>query len=158
MLKPSRLFLQHLSPEEAEERNGLSSVKPSPSPPRKSASRNKAFYDPFLLVPCRKFPSCSAVPFDVGIQSAALVVMDAHAHFSTTEVIGLLGGRYFYESRTLQVNEIKGFSLSCGRTLFVIYRAGGPYWPKCSPYQNNEFVVKLPIRASRGSVCLLLLR
>ena len=77
--------------------------KGSPSAPRKRPSRSKPSYDPFLLVPCRKFPSPSAVPFDVLIQSEALVVMDTHAHMSTTEVIGLLGGNYFHGTRLLKV-------------------------------------------------------
>lgn len=43
------------------------------------------------------------MPFDVRIQSETLVVMDTHAHMSTTEVIGLLGGNYSHGSRTLKV-------------------------------------------------------
>lgn len=43
------------------------------------------------------------MPFDVLIQSETLVVMDTHAHMSTTEVIGLLGGTYSHDSRKLKV-------------------------------------------------------
>ena len=43
------------------------------------------------------------MPFDVVIQSETLVVMDTHAHMSTTEVIGLLGGNYSHDSRKLKV-------------------------------------------------------
>ena len=98
------IFLfQHLSPDEQAQHEGDSNEKGSPSVPRKRPSRSKPSYDPFLLVPCRKFPSPSAVPFDVLIQSETLVVMDTHAHMSTTEVIGLLGGNYSHGSRTLKV-------------------------------------------------------
>ena len=94
---------QHLSPDEQAQHDEVHSEKGSPSVPRKRPSRNKPSYDPFLLVPCRKFPTRSAVPFDVLIQSETLVVMDTHAHMSTTEVIGLLGGTYSHDSRMLKV-------------------------------------------------------
>ena len=96
-------IFQHLSPDEQLSSEGALNGKGSPTPPRKRPSRNKSSYDPFLLVPCRKFLSASAVPFDVLIQSETLVVMDTHAHMSTTEVIGLLGGNYLHESRILKV-------------------------------------------------------
>jgi len=55
------------------------------------------------------------VPFDVLIQSETLVVMDTHAHMSTTEVIGLLGGTYSHDSRKLKVSKaIPCRSLSTG--------------------------------------------
>jgi len=104
--KPKKAILfvfQHLSPDEQAQQDGVLNEKGSPSVPRKRPSRNKPSYDPFLLVPCRKFPTSSSVPFDVVIQSETLVVMDTHAHMSTTEVIGLLGGNYSHYSRKLKV-------------------------------------------------------
>lgn len=95
---------QHLSPDKEASPNGSLNEKGSPSVPRKRPSRSKPSYDPFLLVPCRKFPSLGAVPFDVHIQSETLVVMDTHAHMSTTEVIGLLGGHYSHDSRVLKAS------------------------------------------------------
>ena len=74
------------------------------SPPKRKSSRARHSYDPFQLIPCRKFPSASAVPFEVIVQSDALVVMDTHAHMSTTEVIGLLGGQYSPNIHTLEVS------------------------------------------------------
>ena len=103
-LQQAILFVfQHLSPDEQAQQDGVYNEKGSPSVPKKRPSRNKPSYDPFLLVPCRKFSTRSAVPFDVLIQSETLVVMDTHAHMSTTEVIGLLGGSYSHDSRKLKV-------------------------------------------------------
>ncbi|KAL9951765.1 hypothetical protein ACROYT_G044491 [Oculina patagonica] len=113
--KAEGMTIQHLSTDEQAQQEGDSNEKGSPSLPRKRPSRSKPSYDPFLLVPCRKFPSPSAVPFDVLIQSESLVVMDTHAHMSTTEVIGLLGGNYSHDSRTLKVSKaIPCRSLSTG--------------------------------------------
>ncbi|XP_022802345.1 histone H2A deubiquitinase MYSM1-like isoform X2 [Stylophora pistillata] len=113
--KAEGMTIQHLSPDEEASPNGSLNEKGSPSVPRKRPSRSKPSYDPFLLVPCRKFPSQSAVPFDVHIQSETLVVMDTHAHMSTTEVIGLLGGHYSHDSRVLKVSKaIPCRSLSTG--------------------------------------------
>ncbi|KAJ7383354.1 Myb-like, SWIRM and MPN domains 1 [Desmophyllum pertusum] len=100
--KPEGMTIQHLSSDQHDQQEGVPNERGSPSVPRKRPSRSKPSYDPFLLVPCRKFPSPSAVPFDVRIQSETLVVMDTHAHMSTTEVIGLLGGNYSHGSRTLK--------------------------------------------------------
>ena len=71
---------------------------------RPRSTRKKNAYNPFLLVPCQKFPSSSAYPFTVIFQSDALVVIDIHSHLSTTEVIGLLGGTYSVTERVLKVN------------------------------------------------------
>lgn len=113
--KAEGMTIQHLSPDKEASPNGSLNEKGSPSVPRKRPSRSKPSYDPFLLVPCRKFPSPCAVPFDVHIQSETLVVMDTHAHMSTTEVIGLLGGHYSHDSRVLKVSKaIPCRSLSTG--------------------------------------------
>lgn len=113
--KPEGMTIQHLSPGEQALQDGVPNEQGSPSVPRKRPSRKRPSYDPFLLVPCRRFPSPSAVPFDVLIQSETLVVMDTHAHMSTTEVIGLLGGNYLHGSRLLKVSKaIPCRSLSTG--------------------------------------------
>ena len=49
------------------------------------------------------------------VESAALVVMDTHAHLSKTEVIGLLGGRYLREQGRLHITRAEPCdSLSTG--------------------------------------------
>ena len=49
------------------------------------------------------------------IESAVLVVMDAHAHLAKTEVIGLLGGRYLRETGKLHITRAEPCdSLSTG--------------------------------------------
>lgn len=101
-----------MSPDEQASQEGASNESSSLIPPRKKSPRSKSSYDPFLLVPCRKFPSPNAVPFDVLIQSETLVVIDTHAHISTTEVIGLLGGTYSYGSRRLKVVFLGNSSLT----------------------------------------------
>ncbi|XP_029213265.2 histone H2A deubiquitinase MYSM1-like [Acropora millepora] len=113
--QPEGMTILHLSPDEATPLDLAPFDKGSPSASRKRPSRSKPLYDPFLLVPCRKFPSPSAVPFDVVIQSETLVVMDTHAHMSTTEVIGLLGGTYSHGARLLKVTKaVPCRSLSTG--------------------------------------------
>ena len=42
------------------------------------------------------------------------MVIDTHAHISTTEVIGLLGGTYSYGSRRLKVLLLRNSSLTEG--------------------------------------------
>ena len=59
--------------------------------------------DPYKLVPCRFFPSENAQPFTVTICLKALLVMDFHSHLSSSEVIGLVGGKYYHASRKLEV-------------------------------------------------------
>ncbi|XP_068727042.1 deubiquitinase MYSM1-like [Montipora capricornis] len=113
--QPEGMTIEHLFPEERASQEGAPNNRGPTSASRKRPSRSKTSYDPFLLVPCRKFLSPSAVPFDVLIQSETLMVMDAHAHMSTTEVIGLLGGNYSHESRLLKVSKaIPCRSLSTG--------------------------------------------
>ncbi|XP_033125940.1 histone H2A deubiquitinase MYSM1-like isoform X2 [Anneissia japonica] len=51
-------------------------------------------YDPFKLMACSNFSSSTPAPLKLKVSSKSLVVMDLHAHFSGTEVIGLLGGSY----------------------------------------------------------------
>ncbi|XP_031569318.1 histone H2A deubiquitinase MYSM1-like [Actinia tenebrosa] len=95
------LTISHLPCEEDEEPAKHSQDKATHKKPK--LPRNKTSYNPFLLVPCRRFPSASAVPFEVIFQSDALVVIDVHSHLSTTEVIGLLGGTYCATERVLKI-------------------------------------------------------
>ena len=60
--------------------------------------------DPYKLVPCRTFPSDSATPFTVTICLKSLLVMDFHSYLSSSEVIGLVGGKYYHASRRLEVS------------------------------------------------------
>ncbi|PIK44006.1 Histone H2A deubiquitinase MYSM1 [Apostichopus japonicus] len=64
---------------------------PEPKRPKKAP---KARYDPFKLLECRHFNESNPAPFAVTIEADALALMDLHAHLSSTEVIGLLGGNY----------------------------------------------------------------
>lgn len=95
-------IIQHVPGEEEDDTKQLPE-KPSKRP---RSTRKKVSYNPFLLVPCQKFPSSSAYPFSVIFQSDALVVIDVHCHLSTTEVIGLLGGTYSVTERVLKVNQL----------------------------------------------------
>ncbi|OBS70436.1 hypothetical protein A6R68_01023 [Neotoma lepida] len=45
----------------------------------------------------------SKEPFQVKVASEALLIMDLHAHVSMAEVIGLLGGRYSEDEKTVEV-------------------------------------------------------
>ncbi|XP_032243147.2 deubiquitinase MYSM1 isoform X2 [Nematostella vectensis] len=95
--------IAHLNGNEGEEQHSYTTPRPAIATRKTKVPRTKSFYDPFKLVPYRNFPSSSAEPFHVALQSDALIVMDVHAHLSTTEVIGLLGGTYSRDNRVLQV-------------------------------------------------------
>ncbi|KAK3824685.1 MAG: hypothetical protein J3Q66DRAFT_277514, partial [Benniella sp.] len=58
-------------------------------------------YDPFRLVPLRKYNAQNPAPFRVKISSDAMLIMDFHSHMAETEVIGLLGGLYDEDERIL---------------------------------------------------------
>ncbi|KAJ2778091.1 hypothetical protein H4R18_004810 [Coemansia javaensis] len=57
----------------------------------------------FRLIPCREFGAVEA-PFAVRITAAALALMDLHAHLMYTEIIGLLGGHFLADQRTVEVD------------------------------------------------------
>lgn len=80
---------------------------------KRAKAQNDDQNNPFKLVPCASFDSERPVsisiacpllsdfellflqaPFRVKLEIEALVVIDVHAHLCTTEVIGLLGGRF----------------------------------------------------------------
>ncbi|KAJ2341127.1 hypothetical protein GGF43_006242, partial [Coemansia sp. RSA 2618] len=56
----------------------------------------------FRLIPCRTFDTGEA-PFVVRIAAGALALMDLHAHLMYTEIIGLLGGQFSADARTVDV-------------------------------------------------------
>ncbi|KAF9986960.1 hypothetical protein BGZ65_005561 [Modicella reniformis] len=58
-------------------------------------------YDPFRLVPLRKYNIHNTAPFRVKVSSDAMLIMDFHSHMAETEVIGLLGGLYDEDERIL---------------------------------------------------------
>lgn len=51
-------------------------------------------YDPFKLIPCKKYTNTAPAPFSVSIESNCMILMDFHSHLMNTEVIGLLGGNF----------------------------------------------------------------
>ncbi|GJJ74638.1 hypothetical protein EMPS_06996 [Entomortierella parvispora] len=58
-------------------------------------------YDPFRLIPLRKYNQQNTAPFRVKVSSDAMLIMDFHSHLAETEVIGLLGGLYDEDERIL---------------------------------------------------------
>ncbi|CAO3574003.1 unnamed protein product [Mortierella alpina] len=58
-------------------------------------------YDPFRLVPLKKYNPQSPAPFRVKVSSDAMLIMDFHSHLAETEVIGLLGGLYDEDEKIL---------------------------------------------------------
>lgn len=52
---------------------------------------------------CSAPPAAPPQPFRLEVTPAALVVMDAHAHMCTNEVIGFLGGSFDPQERVLRV-------------------------------------------------------
>ncbi|RKO83791.1 hypothetical protein BDK51DRAFT_33322, partial [Blyttiomyces helicus] len=62
-------------------------------------------YDPFCLIPTRRYSRENPAPFHVDVRSNAMLVMDFHSHLAHTEIIGLLGGIYDPVARTLSIEE-----------------------------------------------------
>ncbi|CAG8622773.1 8453_t:CDS:10 [Paraglomus brasilianum] len=78
---------------------------------RRMRRRNRVNYnenygtnDPFRLVPPQKHTDNNPPPFRVTASSNAMLVMDFHAHLVSTEIIGLLGGKYNHDEGFLQVS------------------------------------------------------
>ncbi|XP_063534220.1 uncharacterized protein LOC134744370 [Cydia strobilella] len=63
--------------------------EPRQEPRRPPASRPR----PERLIPCRVYNAERPAPYSVVLSVSALLLMDAHAHGSCAEVMGLLGGR-----------------------------------------------------------------
>jgi protein MYSM1 len=63
-------------------------------------------YDPFKLIATRKHDKDNLSPFKVQIESNTLVVIDFHAHLASTEVIGLLGGTYDENTKTILISTV----------------------------------------------------
>ncbi|KAI8509678.1 Myb-like, SWIRM and MPN domains 1 [Branchiostoma belcheri] len=97
------LTIEHVTSDELEKPDGeVPQIRPSrPRGPR--ANLNSFSYDPFKLVPCKRFSEDSPAPFSVKIHATALVTIDMHAHISTAEVIGLLGGVFHRDPGALEV-------------------------------------------------------
>nr|CAD7260363.1 unnamed protein product [Timema shepardi] len=55
------------------------------------------------LIYCNKFSDDKPAPFSVELHVEALLVMDLHSHAFHSEVIGLLGGRYYEEGAVLRI-------------------------------------------------------
>ncbi|GAB6028918.1 Myb-like, SWIRM and MPN domains 1 [Chamberlinius hualienensis] len=69
----------------------------------KYQKRRKAHSNPYHLLPCIEFSPAQPAPYNVVVDVRAVMIMDLHAHMSTLEVIGLLGGRYDFDNSTLCV-------------------------------------------------------
>ncbi|XP_078574380.1 histone H2A deubiquitinase MYSM1-like isoform X2 [Branchiostoma floridae x Branchiostoma japonicum] len=97
------LTIEHVTSDELEKQDGgVAQIRPN----RSRAARtnlNSFSYDPFKLVPCKRFSEESPAPFSVKIHATALVTIDMHAHISTAEVIGLLGGVFHRDPGALEV-------------------------------------------------------
>ncbi|GAM28754.1 hypothetical protein SAMD00019534_119300 [Acytostelium subglobosum LB1] len=59
--------------------------------------------DPFTLVECLNFTSTTPAPYQLDITVNALIVMDVHSHISSTEVIGVLAGKYDHDKKYITV-------------------------------------------------------
>lgn len=85
---------------------------PEPKRPKKGP---RPKYDPFKLLECFQFTESNPAPFSVSAEADAVALMDLHAHLSSTEVIGLLGGCYQESLNTLSIHVAKPCkSLSTG--------------------------------------------
>ncbi|CEF99754.1 Tryptophan synthase beta subunit-like PLP-dependent enzymes superfamily [Ostreococcus tauri] len=73
----------------------------------RNASRGLVFSEEsggdLQMVTCEKYTSKQSQPFKITMTSAAELVMDFHAHLSSDEIAGLLGGVYDAESKTLRI-------------------------------------------------------
>ncbi|CAO3600425.1 unnamed protein product [Absidia cylindrospora] len=64
-------------------------------PPRYTDFSNEEVEnDPYQLIPLETYTEDYCAPFQVNVESGALVIMDFHAHLVLTEIIGLLGGTF----------------------------------------------------------------
>eukprot|EP00842_Homolaphlyctis_polyrhiza_P003889 jgi/Hompol1/4500/HPOL_001788-RA len=63
-------------------------------------------YDPFKLIPLRKFENEHVGMFHVKVHSNALVIMDFHSHLAHTEIIGLLGGKFDPVAMELSISHV----------------------------------------------------
>ena len=81
------------------------------------------------MVPCALYrgPVCSgaaAQPFHIVVAPAAELIMDFHAHLSTCEVIGILGGTWDQESRTLRYASFVLYLLLPARLQLCMHHQG----------------------------------
>eukprot|EP01133_Synstelium_polycarpum_P001165 gene1165-1335_t len=62
------------------------------------------YLDPFTLIECSNHTTTNPPPFGLSVTINALTTMDVHAHIATTEVIGMLGGKYDHEHKHIAVH------------------------------------------------------
>uniref|UniRef100_A0A7N9ASM3 Myb-like, SWIRM and MPN domain-containing protein 1 n=1 Tax=Mastacembelus armatus TaxID=205130 RepID=A0A7N9ASM3_9TELE len=90
---------EHLTAEELAMQREEMKKRPKPC----KVSRYRGSFDPFQLIPCRSFGEDVQEPFQVIVCAETLLIMDMHAHVSRGEVIGLLGGTFNEEEKTLKI-------------------------------------------------------
>ncbi|CAL8469922.1 g9464 [Coccomyxa elongata] len=91
--------------------NGYSGdyVKSRPKRQIKPPARNSSYEEEHQMVPCTPYRNPpggegrDCQPFHVVVAPAAQLMMDFHAHLSTSEVIGILGGSWDHSSQTVRV-------------------------------------------------------
>ncbi|KAJ1920441.1 hypothetical protein H4219_001278 [Mycoemilia scoparia] len=57
----------------------------------------------FTLIPCATYTELFPEPFKVFIDSEVMFLVDLHSHMASTEIIGLLGGKYDDKNKTLHI-------------------------------------------------------
>ncbi|TPX44854.1 hypothetical protein SeLEV6574_g04262 [Synchytrium endobioticum] len=66
-------------------------------------------YDPFTLIsfqtPCNGILPATS-PQHISVSATVLMIMDIHAHLAHTEIIGLLGGSFRPETKTLEITDV----------------------------------------------------
>lgn len=74
----------------------------------KPPARNSSYEEEHQMVPCALYrgPAGSGgrdcQPFRLMVTPAAQLMMDVHAHLSTSEIIGILGGFWDQQSQTVR--------------------------------------------------------
>lgn len=65
--------------------------------------KSTIFLDPFQLIDCSQYGTHKQAPFTIQVSAQVLAMIDIHAHLSNSEVIGLLGGHFDEERRSLNI-------------------------------------------------------
>ncbi|KAJ0177415.1 hypothetical protein K1T71_007424 [Dendrolimus kikuchii] len=84
----------------------------STEPKREKQPRKQAIH----LIQCRVYNANRPAPFEVVVDVSALIAMDAHAHTSRGEVMGLVGGAGVFAGRTLSVKAYRPARAAAGGT------------------------------------------
>ncbi|KAF9585522.1 hypothetical protein BGW38_001983 [Lunasporangiospora selenospora] len=77
-------------------------------------------YDPFRLIPLRKFGPLKPAPFRVKVSSDAMLIMDFHSHMAETEVIGLLGGLTGFQCELDPESDVEARSFFSSKGFVVV--------------------------------------